>query len=266
MGQVHVSSAHCARRELRSVELLPEDGFELCIVQSGSFALSSSRHDVLVDPVTSVFGAPTDEGVQVAHPYGSGEEYTVIVLGAQVLDQVAGGTLGTPAVAHLGAAELRLHLQLLGYLRLDEQAAVEELAVVLFSRALAQSEPARVRSGQPSVRRRAQLVDDARAIVAADPSIESIVTVAYALNCSSYHLSRTFRAATGMTLSAYRRQVRVNNALNLLAGGGYSLAEVAARTGFADHGHLTRSVRAVLGATPSAVRRELHPPTPLKVD
>jgi transcriptional regulator GlxA family with amidase domain len=63
-----------------------------------------------------------------------------------------------------------------------------------------------------------------------------------------------FRDEVGVSVSYYRRQLRLRRALEGLDG---SLARVAADAGFADHAHLTREARALLGRTPSELRGEV---------
>jgi len=71
---------------------------------------------------------------------------------------------------------------------------------------------------------------------------------------SAYHLSRTFRRVTGLTLSHYRIRLRLRRAMERLAAGERDLAGLAADLGFADQAHLTRALRAETGTTPGALR------------
>jgi AraC-like DNA-binding protein len=57
---------------------------------------------------------------------------------------------------------------------------------------------------------------------------------ARAVGVSAYHLSRTFRAVTGLTLSRYRIRLRLRRVLERLADGERDLAGLAAEAGFAD--------------------------------
>jgi len=68
------------------------------------------------------------------------------------------------------------------------------------------------------------------------------------------HLQRTFRKFSGITLGEHRQHVRVARACELLRNPHCSLAEVAARTGFADQPHFTRTFRRLVGTTPGAFR------------
>ena len=67
-------------------------------------------------------------------------------------------------------------------------------------------------------------------------------------------VSRGFNQAYGVTPAQYRSGVRVKCAVNSLASGSDSLADVAFRHGFADQPHMTRAVKAAFGSTPAELR------------
>jgi AraC family transcriptional regulator len=73
-------------------------------------------------------------------------------------------------------------------------------------------------------------------------------------------LSRLFRAHYGTSPGAYLRRVRLRSAMDDLAAGRGSLAQVAHRHGFSDQSHLTRWLKRTTGVTP-AVYRTLAPGT-----
>jgi AraC family transcriptional regulator len=68
---------------------------------------------------------------------------------------------------------------------------------------------------------------------------------------SPFHFSRVFARSVGMTPHRYVVHLRVQRAAELVRHGRGSLAEIAARTGFADQSHLSRWVRRVHGVSPS---------------
>jgi AraC-like DNA-binding protein len=141
--------------------------------------------------------------------------------------------------------------------RREHTAAAEERALGLVASVLATVAPKRVAAGRPATahaRRRA--ADDAREALAADPSL-TLAELARLVAISPHHLSRVFRDEVGVTVSTYRRRLRVRAALERLDGGESNLARLAADAGFADHAHLTRELRASLGITPSQLRAQL---------
>jgi AraC family transcriptional regulator len=66
---------------------------------------------------------------------------------------------------------------------------------------------------------------------------------------SPFHFSRVFARGVGMTPHRYVVHLRLQRAIELVREGRSSLAEIAARTGFADQSHLSRWVRRVHGVS-----------------
>jgi AraC family transcriptional regulator len=64
---------------------------------------------------------------------------------------------------------------------------------------------------------------------------------------SPFHFTRVFTRSVGMTPHRYVVHLRLQHALELVREGRSGLAEIAARTGFADQSHLSRWVRRVHG-------------------
>jgi AraC family transcriptional regulator len=64
---------------------------------------------------------------------------------------------------------------------------------------------------------------------------------------SPFHFTRVFKRSVGVTPHRYIVHLRLARATALLREGQASLAEVAARTGFADQSHLSRWARRVYG-------------------
>ena len=81
--------------------------------------------------------------------------------------------------------------------------------------------------------------------------------VASAVDCSVFHLCRAFRRRTGMTLHAYREQLRLRAAIGLLQES-TDLTDVALELGYSSHSHFTARFRGAFGATPSTVRETLR--------
>src|SRR6266542_4371183 len=101
-----------------------------------------------------------------------------------------------------------------------------------------------------------RLADGTKQNLSYDPGA-SLHELARRQSVSPYHLSHVFHACTGTTVSAYRNQLRVREALERLAEGERSLTGLASDLGFADHAHLTRTIRREAGAVPSVLRRLL---------
>ncbi len=78
------------------------------------------------------------------------------------------------------------------------------------------------------------------------------------IGASPFALCRAFKAATGTTMSSWRRRVRLQRALEHVLGSREELLPIALACGFASHSHLTREFHAAFGCTPSALRRRVR--------
>jgi AraC family transcriptional regulator len=80
-----------------------------------------------------------------------------------------------------------------------------------------------------------------------------IATLAKLAGRSRYNFTRVFTGSVGVSPSRYVMSLRLQRAIELVRDGRSGLAEIAARTGFADQSHLSRWVRRVYGASPGKI-------------
>lgn len=136
------------------------------------------------------------------------------------------------------------------------------------SAALAILEPARDEVGlealQDFLRARVPAALDAKASlavalveeVASKPELTSVARLAKRAGLSPRPLERLFRDEVGASPKWVIRRARLQEAaLALERGDSGSIAELAARLGYADHAHLTRDFKAATGKPPSAFVR-----------
>ena len=71
---------------------------------------------------------------------------------------------------------------------------------------------------------------------------------------SPFHLSRSFRAATGLSPVAYLRARRLSVAARRLADGGADILDVALQAQYGSHEAFTRAFAACFGVLPKTVR------------
>jgi AraC family transcriptional regulator len=83
-----------------------------------------------------------------------------------------------------------------------------------------------------------------------------LTRVAALVGVHPVHLARTFRRVYRTTFAEYVRQCRIECARRELAGRA-TLAEIAARAGFADQSHFSRLFKQYTGLTPSEYRLQL---------
>ena len=74
--------------------------------------------------------------------------------------------------------------------------------------------------------------------------------------CSADVLYRVFRQATGLSVSAYYQQRRVQHAAHLLLLSKLSVTEISSQLGYADTAHLTRCFVKAKGVSPRAFRMQ----------
>jgi AraC-like DNA-binding protein len=211
-------------------------GAAVVLVRRGVFLRRADGRSALADVTTGYLQRP-GESQRIAHPAG-GDVCTAIAIPDDLADRFAhaGRVIVSPA------ADLA-HRRLLAAGGRSPDAAADLIAALL---------PAPRELPPPP-----PLIDDVRALLHTDPD-RDLTALAAAVGWSPWHLSRTFHRATGSTLSAYRRRLRVRAALDQIAGTAPPhLATVAVRTGFADQAHMTRAIRAETGTTPAALHRDL---------
>jgi AraC family transcriptional regulator len=136
---------------------------------------------------------------------------------------------------------------------------IEERVVALLDRVLTLAyRDRRPHSGAPRLPSADELADAAKAWMA--PRVMQRLTlarVAAALDCSVFHLCRSFRRATGLTLHDYREQVRLRLALERLERGECDLSRLALDLGYSSHSHFTAAFHRSFDMPPSAVRKLL---------
>jgi AraC-like DNA-binding protein len=85
-----------------------------------------------------------------------------------------------------------------------------------------------------------------------DPTVEQI---SRQCDLSPSHFARAFKHSTGLPPHRWLTRKRVDKAMQMLATGSLSLADVALACGFADQSHFTRSFVRLEGRTPGRWRR-----------
>jgi AraC-like DNA-binding protein len=136
---------------------------------------------------------------------------------------------------------------------------IEERVIALLDRVLhlayGDRRPTPSGSRPPSV---STLADAAKRWVSPRVSERLTLTlIARAVDCSVFHLCRSFRRATGLTLHAYREEVRLRLALERLEQGERDLTRLALDLGYSSHSHFTAAFRRSFGSAPSALRKLL---------
>jgi AraC-like DNA-binding protein len=255
---VAISDVTCRHTHGRGEVEQYSGGHAIVFVRRGCFIRSADGAQALLDPTVAYCVNPGEEE-RYDHPHAHGDDCTVLNLDGPLVESLWGGELALPAGAHATSPSIDLEHRLLlaASRRGDDPHELVERAIALAARVLEEADPDRVAAGRPATERaRRVLVDGVREALAADTD-RTLPELARDVASSPHHLSRTFRAQTGRTVSRHRMRLRARSALERLAGGERDLARLAADLGFADQSHLSRVVRDETGDTPSALRLAL---------
>ena len=82
--------------------------------------------------------------------------------------------------------------------------------------------------------------------------------LARAIFVSPTHLSRIFKQETGISVSEYIRQRKIDMAKNYLRFTDYDLADVSAMLSYSSQSHFIQHFRSQVGMTPKAYRKEYY--------
>lgn len=86
----------------------------------------------------------------------------------------------------------------------------------------------------------------------------SLEFLAEQAGCTSSHLSRSFTASEGVTLSKYLRKIRLEAACKLLSENNLSITEIALETGYQSLSHFSQIFHRDQGCTPQTYRRRFR--------
>jgi AraC family transcriptional regulator len=127
------------------------------------------------------------------------------------------------------------------------QAKALELAAELFFIAHDDQELFCRRQQRLSVERVEKVIALLRDRLTNPPSLEEI---GHAAGCSPFYLSRTFSAATGMTIPQYVRHLRMERAAELLRSGRFNVTEAALEVGYSSLSHFSQAFHDTFGCCP----------------
>jgi AraC-like DNA-binding protein len=237
----------------------PVGGPSVVLVRSGLFRRRVDGTESVVDAMTAYVERPGSVQ-RIAHPCG-GDTCTVIEPAAAALGELFERGWDFPDEALPVPTDVDVdHRVLVARARQGAEGfELTERAAVLAGRLIGALSAELSRLAQaPNGARGRWLTDQVRQALAGNIEL-GLPELARRTGVSAFHLSRTFRSNTGMTLTRYRRRLRLKAALDRLEAGDSDLARLAADLGFADQAHLTRTMRAEASATPGQLRAHLGP-------
>lgn len=237
---VRISEVRCRSRKSGCGEVEQETTPRLVLPRQGAFAYHfTTREEVVADANTAIALHPQME-FKVSHPIDGGDCCTVFEFVDERPLEHLRGAVTMPSRAAFSA-------------RLARTAALGNAsALAVEEHALACAGALQTHIGRPAAH---YLVERAKAAIAQDPfGDRSLTQIASDVGASPYYLTRRFRRATGMSLHAYRMQLRLQSGLERAAAG-EPLARVAVDCGFAHHSHFTAAFRKHFGSVPCELRK-----------
>ncbi|MEU5087792.1 AraC family transcriptional regulator [Streptomyces sp. NPDC021356] len=259
---VHLADVRCGSTTRGWSQPRPATVFGLVLLRDGVLRGRVDGVEHVLD-AASVLVERIGTEQQFAHPQGP-DTFTEIVLSEPRVADLLGGDPTVPEGLVMVTPQLALtHRMLLSRARQGaDDFELGEYTARLAADVFARLAPARVACGRPaSAAARRRLVDDARAALAAEPTI-GLEALGRAVGASPHHLSRVFTAVTGTTLSAHRGRLRLARVLDRLSEGERDLAGLARELGYTDQSHMTRAVRRAAGLPPGRLRALLTSPGP----
>lgn len=249
----------------------PNPTHSIVLVRRGVFRRTRRRDTIVADPNQVLFFNAA-EPYRYAHPVEGGDDCTILAVETRrALELVAryaprdAEDAKTPFRrdhALSGPRVAWLHYELLQRLRRRDEALLLEDVIWEIAdesmRAAYREHASRARYETMSAsarRRRRDLVETTT--LAINERLEqppSLGRLAALCGCSPFHLSRTFRETTGLSLRRYTRRLRSRVAAERLSAGARDLTNLGLDLGYADHSHFTNSFRREWGMPPSRFR------------
>jgi AraC family transcriptional regulator len=244
---------------------------EICLNVEGEGKIASSEGEMVFAPMTVGFYRRSQQPLRATRQASQRHQFLTIEMSfdfvAQHLSEfvtslhplvrdVVSSRPGDSAVAPVMRLTSR-HQQLLTSLR---QAPVLALAQKIWYQAKALEAAAEFffiaqdnhelfchRAKRLSTERTEKVIAMLSRNLAAPPPLEEI---GRAVGCSAFHLSRTFSAATGMTIPQYLRQLRMERAAELLRSGKFNVTETALEVGYSSLSHFSQAFHETYGCCP----------------
>lgn len=213
------------------------DGHRIVLPSAGALRMASAGRDLLADPLMALH-------------VPAATEYRLRPEGAHCHIVASDAAFALPAAGAWWLAPQAL-FQLRRHWRALErgEAGADQTAHWL---------PALLAGSAPVPGAESAAVRCVRELLVADPAAAmSLHELADHARCSGFHLARSFRRSTGLSLHGYRLRLRLAAALARLEQGERDLAGLAHDLGFSSQSHLGSVFRQAVGVAPGAARAAL---------
>ena len=244
---------------------------EVCLNLAGEGRVGGNRTETLFAPLTAGFYRRGEQPLPAARLANQRHQFLTVEMSFDFLRrhlgefgpslhplvrEVVGGGSGKSALAPPTRLTSRQQ-QLLASLReapvlalaqtVWYQAKALEVAAEFFFIAPGEQELFCQRQQRIAAERVEKVIAILREKLAAPPTLEEL---GRAVGCSPFHLSRTFSAATGLTIPQYVRQLRLERAAELLRSGRFNVTEAALEVGYSSLSHFSQAFHEAFGCCP----------------
>ena len=244
---------------------------EVCLNLEGSGKVALNKNVIIFSPLTAGFYRRGEQPLHAARAANQRHQFLTVEMSFEFLRRHLGEFVTSlhPLVREVVAGQqeksavappMRLtsrQQQLLASLRAAPvlalaqsvwyQAKALEVAAEFFFVAPGEKELFCQRQQRLSGERVEKVIALLRGKLDAPPNLEEI---GRAVGCSPFHLSRTFSAATGMTIPQYTRQLRMERAAELLRSGKFNVTEAALEVGYSSLSHFSQAFHETFGCCP----------------
>jgi len=244
---------------------------EMCLNLAGNGRVSSQSQEITFTPLTAGFYRNHEPPLQATRQPHQRHQFLTVEMSCEFLRrhlldfrpalhplvrEAVAGPAGSSALSPPTRLTTRLH-QILVSLReapvlasaqqLWYQAKALELAAELFFLAPGGQELFCHRQQRLAAERVEKVIALLRKDLSNPPSLQDIGRAA---GCSIFHLSRTFSAATGLTIPQYLRQLRMERAADLLRSGKFNVTEASMEVGYSSLSHFSQAFHETFGCCP----------------
>ena len=229
--------------------------FQLCLIEAGAGELTYRGGDHPTPPASLFIVHPGETHSNRAYQ-GSGCSYRTFFIEPDMVRRAAAeifnrdlGVPFFPATVVFDRDVLGLFVQLHVALETHASLLERESLLLAFLKELTARFGEQSAFADSSGGKRASVKRAREFLIECYSESVSLGQLARAVGLSPFHFSRLFSEQFGMPPHAFQTQVRVARAKTFLLQG-WSISQVAARTGFADQSHLTRHFKRLVGVTP----------------
>lgn len=247
------------------------ESLELCLNVAGHGAIGSGESRLEIEPLSAAFYLPGKHALQASRAPNERHRFITVEFSRRFLGDrlassdgalhplVEGFVRGEKAAPRLGGvhrltatqeqriADLLSPPGLQGARPLWYEAKVLELMAEFFFERQGENELFCDRQKRVARERVDRVLAILRKRLDECPSLKEI---GREIGCSPFHLSRTFTAETGMTISQYLRRVRMERAAELLQSGKYNVTETALAVGYSSLSHFSQAFCQTMGCCP----------------